>query len=266
MRPIAILQHEADTPPCVIGYALEELDVPFEVRHLYLGDALPRFPEETSGLIVLGGSMHVHQKTQYPFLEAENRYLRSSSSRAPRSGGSAWARSFSPSRLAETSTAATCRRSDGCPSRSVSTTRCCTGSARRSSPSSGTCTPASCRLSASGRRARRRPPGVPRRRPCLGHPVPPEVDGHMVEQLDRSSRPRTSTTGCPAWPTDARGPSRRLGANEAFCRRLTTNFLLTSGLLPGHAGASGCSACCGAGRGVSVRQRPAPSMPNTTRR
>jgi GMP synthase (glutamine-hydrolysing) len=75
--PITILQHEADTPPCVIGYALEELDIPFEVRHLYLGDELPRFPEETSGLIVLGGSMHVTQKKKYRFLEGEIRYLRS---------------------------------------------------------------------------------------------------------------------------------------------------------------------------------------------
>jgi GMP synthase (glutamine-hydrolysing) len=76
LRPIAILQHEADTPPAVIGEALDALSVPFEVRRMDLGDRLPTFPDETSGVIVLGGSMHVTQAKKYRFLDAEVRYLR----------------------------------------------------------------------------------------------------------------------------------------------------------------------------------------------
>ena len=41
-----------------------------------VGDTLPEFPDETSGLIVLGGSMHVTQAKKYRFLEGEIRYLR----------------------------------------------------------------------------------------------------------------------------------------------------------------------------------------------
>lgn len=76
MKPIVILQHEPDDPPATVAEALADLRVPFEVRRLDLGDALPRFPDETSGLIVMGGSMHVHQGDDYPFLEAEKTYLR----------------------------------------------------------------------------------------------------------------------------------------------------------------------------------------------
>lgn len=77
MRPIMILQHEPDDPPGLVGTSLEELGLPFEVRRLDEGDALPAYPEEASGVIVMGGSMHVHQGHVYRFLEAEKVYLRS---------------------------------------------------------------------------------------------------------------------------------------------------------------------------------------------
>ncbi len=77
MKPIVILQHEPDDPPGLVATVLDELKVPFEVRRLDLDPSLPAYPDECAGLIVMGGSMHVHQVRQYPFLDAEKAYLRS---------------------------------------------------------------------------------------------------------------------------------------------------------------------------------------------
>lgn len=84
--PLHILQHEPDDPPGTIAVALGELGVPFEVRRLDLGDPLPEWPGETAGVISLGGAMHVHQRHEYPFLDAEIRLLR----RLVHDGGPAW--------------------------------------------------------------------------------------------------------------------------------------------------------------------------------
>jgi len=70
------MQHEPDDPPGSIGTALRALGVPFEVRRLDLGEALPAWPLEASGIIVLGGSMHVTQTHQHPFLAAEIKLMR----------------------------------------------------------------------------------------------------------------------------------------------------------------------------------------------
>jgi GMP synthase (glutamine-hydrolysing) len=74
--PIVILQHEPDDPPANVALALAELGVPFEVRRLDEGDPLPAYPDEAAAVIVMGGSMHVHQRAEHPFLEAEESYLR----------------------------------------------------------------------------------------------------------------------------------------------------------------------------------------------
>ncbi len=85
-RPLVILQHEPDDPPAGIAVALRDLGVPFELRRLDAGDALPAWPDEAAGLIVMGGSMHVHQTRQFPFLEAEKRLMR----RIVHEGGPVW--------------------------------------------------------------------------------------------------------------------------------------------------------------------------------
>jgi GMP synthase-like glutamine amidotransferase len=76
VKPLVILQHEVDAPPGSIAVALRDLGMPFEVRHVYRGDPLPVWPEETSGLIALGGSMQVSETRKYPFLEAEKTLMR----------------------------------------------------------------------------------------------------------------------------------------------------------------------------------------------
>ncbi len=75
-RSLVILQHEPDDPPGSIEVALRDLGVPFEIRRLDEGDALPEWPHEASGIIALGGSMHVTQTKEHPFLGDEIRLMR----------------------------------------------------------------------------------------------------------------------------------------------------------------------------------------------
>ena len=76
MKPLTIVQHEPDDPPGSIAVALTELGVPFEVRRVDLGEALPAWPDETAGLISLGGAMHATQTREYPFLAEEIKLMR----------------------------------------------------------------------------------------------------------------------------------------------------------------------------------------------
>ena len=85
-KPLVILQHEPDDPPGSIGTALRDLGVPFEVCRLDKGDALPEWPHETSGIIVLGGAMHVTQTREHPFLAEEIKLMR----RIVHEGGPVW--------------------------------------------------------------------------------------------------------------------------------------------------------------------------------
>jgi GMP synthase (glutamine-hydrolysing) len=85
-KPLVILQHEPDDPPGSIGVALRDLGVPFEIRHLDEGDALPEWPREAAGIIALGGSMHVTQTKEHPFLADEIKLMR----RIVHEGGPVW--------------------------------------------------------------------------------------------------------------------------------------------------------------------------------
>jgi GMP synthase (glutamine-hydrolysing) len=85
-RPLVILQHEPDDPPGSIGTALRDLGVAFEVRRLDQGDALPDWPQETSGIIAMGGAMHVTQTREHPFLTDEIKLMR----RIVHEGGPVW--------------------------------------------------------------------------------------------------------------------------------------------------------------------------------
>jgi GMP synthase (glutamine-hydrolysing) len=74
-QPLVILQHDHDDPPAAIGTALTDLGVRFEVRRLFDGDDLPR-PHEVAGVISLGGAMHVHESHKHHFLGEEVKLLR----------------------------------------------------------------------------------------------------------------------------------------------------------------------------------------------
>jgi GMP synthase-like glutamine amidotransferase len=86
MKPITILQHEADSGPGSILEALNALGVEHELRRLDLGDRVPVWPDETAGIISLGGYMDAKQTREFPFLETELHLMR----RIVREGGPVW--------------------------------------------------------------------------------------------------------------------------------------------------------------------------------
>jgi GMP synthase (glutamine-hydrolysing) len=71
MDPIVIIQHEDANPPGSIARYLALAGLPFEVRHVGRGDALPSSPADFSALIVLGGDMNTHENDKFPFLQTE---------------------------------------------------------------------------------------------------------------------------------------------------------------------------------------------------
>ena len=71
MDPILIIQHDDDDPPATVGRYLGLAGLPFVVRKVYRGEAVPAGLVGFSALIVLGGAMHIHQTEQNPFLAEE---------------------------------------------------------------------------------------------------------------------------------------------------------------------------------------------------
>jgi GMP synthase (glutamine-hydrolysing) len=57
--PVTILQHDPGSPAGTIIDALDELNVPYEIRRLDAGGSLPSWPDETAGIISLGGHADV---------------------------------------------------------------------------------------------------------------------------------------------------------------------------------------------------------------
>ena len=233
MRPIVILQHEPDDPPATVARVLEDLGVAFEVRRLDEGAALPAYPDETSGLIVMGGSMHVHQGDAYPFLEAEKVYLRTLLKHsAPIWGICLGAQLLTLAAGGEVYE----RRVPEIGWTSIEKTL--------DDPllhGSGSPFVAfewhlySCKLPPFGQLVAERADGLQVFRAggrAWGTQFHPEVDADMIEHwiADEAKDLEHRFPGL-ADAMRNETPSR-LAANDAFCRRLTTNFLLTSGLLP----------------------------------
>jgi len=228
-----ILQHEPDGPPALVGSSLDELGVPFEVRRLDEGDALPAYPEEASALIVMGGSMHVHQGDAYPFLEAEELYLRS----LLKHSAPIWGICLGAQLLTVAAGGDVYKRKD------AEIGWMAIEKTLDDPILHGIGSPFvafewhlySCKLPPFGQLIAERDDGLQVFRAggrAWGTQFHPEVDGPMIEcwvdeereYLDRHSpgladRVRAETPG-------------RLAANETLCRLLTRNFVLTSGLLP----------------------------------
>jgi len=62
-----IIQNDAEVPPGNIAANLRYLGIPFRVCRPYRNEPLP-LPEETAGLIVLGGAMCANDDKHHPFL------------------------------------------------------------------------------------------------------------------------------------------------------------------------------------------------------
>ena len=79
MKPIAIVQHEADTGPGHFETYLMQRSVPYQTVRVYDGDAMPRSAEGCSGLCSLGGSMSAND--ELPWIEEELALLRDADQR-----------------------------------------------------------------------------------------------------------------------------------------------------------------------------------------
>jgi len=233
MRPIVILQHEAECPPALVARALDDLSVPYEVRRLDQDDPLPAYPEEAAALIILGGSMHVHQGDRYPFLEHEKVYLRS----LLKHSFPVWGICLGAQLLALAAGGEVYE--DRTPEIGWTSIE-----KRLADPLlNGTGSPfvafewhyQSCKLPPFGQLVAGeldRPQAFRTGGRAWGTQFHPEVDAAVIESwiVDEEKDLERRAPGLPA-KLRVETP-RRLGPNEVFCRRLTRNFLLTSGLLP----------------------------------
>lgn len=74
MKPIAIIQHEADVAPGNFEHHLRARGRPFELIRLHAGDALPVSSVPYAGLCSLGGNMSVND--ELPWIDAELALIR----------------------------------------------------------------------------------------------------------------------------------------------------------------------------------------------
>jgi len=84
--PLTILQHDAESPAGNIADVLDDLGVLYEVRRLDAGDRLPYWPDETAGVISLGGRTKAKHPHHHSFVQDEVQLLR----RIVHEGGPVW--------------------------------------------------------------------------------------------------------------------------------------------------------------------------------
>ncbi|KAB0665089.1 type 1 glutamine amidotransferase [Oryzomonas japonica] len=70
-----IIQNDPEVPPGNITRHLRHLDAPVTVCHAYRNEPLPA-PEETQGVIVLGGAMCANDDQRHPFLTQVKGFIR----------------------------------------------------------------------------------------------------------------------------------------------------------------------------------------------
>ena len=74
-RPmLTLIQNDPQVPSGSILDFLRRLDLPFLIVKAYSGEVLPSVTD-SSAVIVLGGSMGVHDSSQYPYLLAVKSYI-----------------------------------------------------------------------------------------------------------------------------------------------------------------------------------------------
>jgi len=79
MKPIAIVQHEADVAPGNFEQHLRARGRSYVIRRLFDDDAMPRSAQPYAGICSLGGNMSVND--QLPWIEAELALLRDADAR-----------------------------------------------------------------------------------------------------------------------------------------------------------------------------------------
>lgn len=74
MKPVVVLQNEADAPAAYLGDALDRRGIEWAAVRLDAGE-VPPDPESVSGVAALGGAMGAYDESTYPFLVDEKRFL-----------------------------------------------------------------------------------------------------------------------------------------------------------------------------------------------
>jgi GMP synthase (glutamine-hydrolysing) len=74
MKPVVVLQNEADAPAAYLGDALDRRGIEWTALRLDAGE-LPPEPEGVSGVAALGGAMGAYDEDAYPYLVDEKRFL-----------------------------------------------------------------------------------------------------------------------------------------------------------------------------------------------
>jgi GMP synthase-like glutamine amidotransferase len=232
MQPLTILQHEPDDPPGSIAVALEEFGVPYVVCRLDQGDELPAWPGGTSGIISLGGAMHVTDTHKHPFLADEMHLMR----RMVHEGAPVWGICLGAQLLAIASGGDAFRRKRP----EVGWTKI--EKVHDDPILHGITSPFvafnwheySCKLSPTSHLVARCGDGVQVFRTggrSWGTQFHPEVDADMAPHWVSDAIKEQKHLG-DAFAEELRAETEaRLPGYPAFCRQLTENFLHTSGLL-----------------------------------
>ena len=233
MKPLTIVQHEPDDPPGSIAVALKELKVPFEVRRVDLNEGLPVWPDETSGIISLGGAMHATQTHDYPFLADEIKLMR----RMVHEGAPVWGICLGAQLLAIAAGGDAYRRKH--PEVGWTSIEKVADDPllhRISSPFVAfNWHEYSCKLSPTSHLVAVCGEGVQVFRAggrAWGTQFHPEVDAEMAPHWVRDAVKEQKHLG-EAFADKLRSETdERLPAYPAFCRRITENFVVNAGLLP----------------------------------
>jgi GMP synthase (glutamine-hydrolysing) len=232
MKPLTIVQHEPDDPPGSIAVALRDLGVPFAVSRPDQGDELPSWPHETSGLISLGGAMHATQTKEHPFLADEIKLMR----RVVREGGPVWGICLGAQLLTLAAGGEVYRRKH--PEVGWVTIEKVADSPLLNGISSPFVAfnwhEYSCKLAPTSHLVATCGNGVQVFRSggrAWGTQFHPEIDAEMAPHWVRDASKEQKRLGEEFAEALRAETERRLPAYPAFCRRLTENFLLTSGLL-----------------------------------
>lgn len=73
---LLVIQNDPRVPPAFFAALLREWEVPFRVLRLFAGDPLPEPSAGSGAVIVLGGTMGVHERERFPFLEPLTGFIR----------------------------------------------------------------------------------------------------------------------------------------------------------------------------------------------
>jgi GMP synthase-like glutamine amidotransferase len=76
MKPLVVVQHIACETPGILLESLCDQGRPVETVRLFEGDRLPDELSTCSGLLIMGGPMSVNDEAEYPWLQMEDRLLK----------------------------------------------------------------------------------------------------------------------------------------------------------------------------------------------